>query len=441
MYENTKMRQSGGPGVGASSISKNDRDDHEYFTVEEKQARQSRDQDDDDDNFGGGRHYCDRHGNLRLSDWDGFDNVVLSVTLYAVASNESNAIENVDSTNQKCRPSSGEVVVMELLSTKNPPSLEWSDARSGKLKKVSSPSLSHTNMRPPPPPTTSLKVGSISREEGDATVVSSASNTEQQQQIDEDDEDEASSNHPRILARRVFRWPSSLMSLDSKKRSRPTRYLGTLYSNFHGCPSFVQLGRTSVCDAMMVDEKQQSGDNRKEVVHCTYQEERNADAIDAIRSLDFLFGESSNMKPAIRPNSLSIKDTVDVEDSSAENDSQAQGIKTRQPLCLCFVTNDGFAHFFHAMRVFLSRNSINKADISNSFAAFFWGEELLTKVFDNIMPLSYPHVSLKLSQVRSSRNDGDCDTDLATWNATLSIPRRTNAGVQAWANAERETET
>eukprot|EP00804_Cyclotella_cryptica_P015532 CCRYP_003558-RC/>CCRYP_003558-RC protein AED:0.20 eAED:0.20 QI:174/1/1/1/0.28/0.37/8/5083/922 len=443
MYE-TKLRQSGGAGVGASSMLKNDGDDNEFSAVEGKQTLGSRDEDDEYGNFGGGRYYCDRHGNLRLSEWDGFDNVVLSVTVYAVGSCDSNTIENVDSTNQKRRPTSGEVVVMELLSTKNPPYVELSDARSGELKKVCSSSpLSHKNPRPPPPPTTSVKGNWMCKDECDASAASSASNTEQQQQIDEDDKEETSSNHPRILARRVLRWPSSLMSLNSKKWSRPIMHQGTLYSNCNGCPSFVSLGRGGVWNPRMVDEKQHSTYNRNGA-HCTDQEERTADAIDAIRCLDFLFGESGTMKAPIRPNSHSLKDVSDTEDSTAKNDRSEKEMKTRQPLCLCFVTNDGCVHFFHAMHVFLSRNPINKAErnISNSFAALLLGEELLTKVLEDVMPLSHPHVSLKLSQATYSRETGPISNDISTWNTILSTPRGTNTtDVQSEAIAECEAES
>jgi hypothetical protein len=168
----------------------------------------------------GDRFYCDRHGNLRSRDFDGFDNVILSVTIYATASCNANTKTSSHSTNKQSHgyPTAGEVIVMELLSTKNPPNLDDSMAiRHGKQRKVSSSSSSQTN--PPPPPV-----------ESDSSAVSSTSNSQQQLQV-YDEENEVSSNHTRIIAQRVLRWPSSIISLDSTKRNPSTIYNGHVYSN------------------------------------------------------------------------------------------------------------------------------------------------------------------------------------------------------------------
>ena len=374
MYESSKLRRKGD---AAPSKLKNHVEGH---AASSRQAQQLQDDNEQHENFAGGRYYCDRHGQWRMRDFDGFDNVVLSVTVYATSSDELNT-KKADSTIQISRPTSGNVVVMELLSTKDPPDLDSHDIRAGKVKKISSSSSSHTNPPPPPAPPAS-KCGS-SGGESDSSAVSSTSNTPQQQQL-EDDEDDTLSNHTRVLARRVLRWPSSLRSLDLSNQSRPTMYNHKLYSNCHGCPSHVSLGRTTVWEERSPKETQQSVDVKpktglqtlansnvaKESLEqeifttsrCSFnQEDRAADALEAIRSLDFLFGAGNSAQTSSKTKPSSAK-SKKADETPAHNDSNNTGkrMKMTRPLCLCFITNDGSVHFFHAMRVFLSRGSTSK---------------------------------------------------------------------------------
>eukprot|EP00985_Skeletonema_marinoi_P007473 scaffold3288_cov182-Skeletonema_marinoi.AAC.3 len=87
--------------------------------------------------------------------------------------------------------------------------------------------------------------------------------------------------------------------------------------------------------------------------------------------------------------------------------------KKKQPLSLCFVTNDGCAHFFHAIRLFLSHKtgsgsgqSPESETLSNSFASFVMGSELFTKLRQDVAPLSRPSATVKLSQVTGKKEEG-----------------------------------
>ena len=415
MFENNKMR-SGDISPDEPLTSKNLTDKH----ADEGGHYE-------DHGFGGGRYYCDRHGNLRVRDFDGFDNVVLSVTIYATTSCQTH-LQDTDPSFPVRQPTSGEVIVIELLSTKNPPDLNSSSVlQKGKQRKLSSSSSSQTN--PPPPPS----------KESDSSTVSS-SNSQHQSQIDEEDDD-ASSSHTRIIARRVFRWPSSIMSLDSKNENNSTMFEGKLYSNARGCPSLVSMGRTNICHEKRVTQKQSTA-NHESKRHCslekghdvltsrTNQEDRTDDALEAIRSLNFLFGES-DPKTIHSPSKLE-KTGVNVISNS---DRPVTKKKIIQPLHLCFITNDGQVLFFHAMRVFLSR-ATNRPDrnVTHGFATFLFGNELLNKVCGDVLPLSQPDATVKLSQVSSVRNILD-DSD---WKTIVSCKNSSEVNEQSLVECEEQ---
>lgn len=387
MYE-SKMRQGGEPLVPKSS---NEQPIHE--------------EPDKHDDFSSRRRY------RRRREFDGFDNVVLSVTIYSTALCESN---RPCPTNRHRPLSSGEVVVLELLSTKNPPNLDQSASKQvGRQRKVSSSSSSQTN--PPTQP-----------RESDSSTVSSNSTSQQQSQIN--GEESASSSHTRILARRILRWPSSIMQLDPNKS---------------GCPSLVSLGRTNIWEERKVADTQHAVDlkprvghfpdtSRHDVLqssrHVFVQENRTDDALDAIRSLDFLFGGTITKKTeqSINEDKVEIKEI----DSSTKNDTRKR-IKMTQPLCLSLITNDGRVFFFHAMRVFLNhtiRKSSNPSG-SDDFAALLFGDNLMNKVCDDVAPLTKPNATLELSQLFG------IDHDPTSWNA-VSTKKQSTENDEVASNEE-----
>lgn len=389
MYESSKLRQKSDAGVSEPLTLKHSNEEH-------VQAEKY----DENDNLESGRYYRDKHGNLRSRDYDGFDNVVLSVTIYATPSCYTSANNVKEETIRKDCPTSGDVFVMELISTKNPPLDKLTiSLGTSKQRKVSSSSSSQTY--PPPPPGDS-----------DSSAMSSASHSQHQTRLN-DDEEHLSLNHTRIISRRVLRWPSSFTTNDEKMGRHPTIYNGMLYLDSLGCPSLVSLGRTVI-------EAQHDDVN----VLSPKQEDRSADAIDAIRCLDFLFGDSGMMTSPTEIKSSSGKDKGVVDDTLASNGGhQNKRLRMKQPLCLCLITNDGRVVFFHAMRVFLNR-AVTKThpNVSNSFAALLFGEELLNKVRDDVMPLSHPNAVLELSQVKSSV-DCSCnsaDNSPAIWNNIMA---------------------
>jgi hypothetical protein len=441
----------------------------------------------EENDFGGGIYYYDRHGNVRLSDWDGFDNVVLAVTIFATT-------ESTIGGSARNRPTSGEVIVIELLSTKNPPPLPsqqptvaatftQSNKSSPNIKLSSSSSSSITNQSPPPAPP--AKGGSTSSEEVDSTSNSCASNPTQHQSQQahlENEHYESPSNHTRILARRVLRWPGSVVSSQTK------------CSN-NSCPSFVSLGRTTIHkegnldargssssvrkskrkgkkqqqqapptvqvkpktgksrrrSAFVADEGDDSNDTEwdcekdnemGEESQSPIRDELAADALDAVRSLNFLFGGDSPAtlssarrttkdKALLKGGKKESTDSVD-----ADGNDGGKGTKKTQPLSLCFVTNRGQVHFFHAFRVLLSQQSSkNVAEtvfpgFSNSFASFLLGPELFTIVCEDVVPLSEPSASLQLSQlpygVANDTNKeelisvSDTEGDPVVWKRMLS---------------------
>ncbi|KAL7543993.1 hypothetical protein ACHAXR_013438 [Thalassiosira sp. AJA248-18] len=488
----------------------------------------------------------------RWNDWDGFDNVVLSVTIFATTNADG---ENVHVSSS----SSGQVIVMELLSTKNPPlplsnqhhpsrdagaaaghhyhhhatsktkqqqqqqhhgDSSSSSATQIKISSSSSNSSALTSPSslapPPPPPLPSLGGGAGARtiaeaaqskgggggggssatstgtttEEGDDSTNSTGMNSKQTKftltnkyttDNDEDDgENEGGPNHTRILTRRVLWWPSYIVS----KRRCGVSKSGVGDDDGGGCPSFVSLGRTSVWkdrklnddnddlaasqthgdnglhghgqqlddddddDEHDIEDEDEGGGNEKHNHHNRGsrshnshkqskslqssssspdgdREERAADAMDAFRSLNFLFGGGD--APPAAPSKTKKEAAkkvkggdamMDVTDSNNLNGRK----KLTQPLSMCFVTNDGHVHFFHALRVLLNGNTSSKKTasssnnnnatplgLSNSFAAFLLGEELYNKVNEGILPLSQPRATMKLSQLANSvkvaRND------------------------------------
>ena len=406
------------------------------------------------DDLGGGRYYYDGHGNLRLSDWDGYDNVVLSTTIYSTEAGRN----------------SGEVVVMELLSTKNPPSSDSSSKtteaskstiaknKGGKKKVVdehlklsSSDSSSHASSPASGKGEQSKTIGS---DDASTNSTSTATNNTARQYSDEE-EDEGTSNHTRILTRRVLYWPS---------------YINNDKDKLNDCPSFVSLGRTNIWKerkshdneeplavARVAEEEeeeqdvrsqpQESGGNtllgnicgplfdndesdeaeessgsedqppekndpQNDTLPDSSDQERVADAMEVYKSLNFLFGGSSDTLVPSKSTSTSTKKTRKIDVAPRiYHDLIKKKNKLTQPLSLCLVTPNGTVHFFHALRVLLSggkssnkksSNNDGSEDLSNSFASLFMGSNLFTKVNDSVMPLSHPRATMKLSQLVSS---------------------------------------
>ena len=217
LYENSKLRQDDNANPSEPLAPKTSQE--KRTNTKEPVERES---------FDSGGYYCDGHGNLRSRDFDEFDNVVLSVTVYATPRAE---MELVDSTDKGCRPTVGEVVVMELLSTKSPPTLDsLAILHTGKQNRASSSSSSQSHLTPPP-----------QGGESDSSAVSSALHSQHQSQIN--GHDDVLSTDTRILSRRILHWPSSIMRHSNKTRC--AMYNGKHYSNEFGLPSIVSLGRTS----------------------------------------------------------------------------------------------------------------------------------------------------------------------------------------------------
>lgn len=403
MYENSKLRQSS---VAPPA---------EPLTPKQSDEKHQSTDHDINDNIGSGRYYRDRNGNLRSRDFDGFDNVVMSVTIYATPSLHGSSSK--DSVGRKTYPMSGDVIVMELLSTKNPPDLDVSPNIRAAKRNASSSSSSLTH--PPPPPTSG---------DSDSSAISSASNSQHQTQFHEEDK---SSNHTRILSRRILRWPSSItISSETKRKCHPTNYRGNLYSNSHGWPSLASLGRSTVWEERTVDVDPKTGsfkddgviDRRSSRERLYHSQDMTADAVDAIRCLDFLFGESNDIKSSNESKTSSTKDNESAASEDVTNESiSRKRMRLTQPLCLCFITSDGRVLFFHAMRVFLSRSAKSVHNVSDSFAALLFGEELLEKVCDDVIPLSCPNETLKLSQVTTEAEPfhGNANTSPAVWDAIM----------------------
>ena len=412
------------------------------------------------DELGGGRYYYDRQGNLRLSDWDGYDNVVLSTTIYSTGS-------STDTDNGRGR-SSGEVVVMELLSTKNPPSCTSPKTEGAKstttvknkggkkkvveehLKLSSSDSSSHASS---PASTKGDQSKTISSDDASTNSTSTTTNTKH---YSDEEEDEGTSNHTRMLTRRVLYWPT---------------YINNDKNKLSDCPSFVSLGRTNIwkerkthdideplasarvaeeedeqdvrsqpqesgntllgniCGPLFdndeSDEAEESSENdeqaekrkdheqQNDTLPDSSNEERVADAMEVYRSLNFLFGGSSDTllpSSSKKPTSTSTKKTRKIDVAPRHYPIPIKKKKKlTQPLSLCLVTSNGTVHFFHALRVLLSggktsskssrSSSTGSEDLSNSFASLFMGSNLFTKVNDSVMPLSHPRASLQLSQL------------------------------------------
>ena len=162
------------------------------------------------------------------------------------------------------------------------------------------------------------------------------------------------------------------------------------------------------------------------------QENRTADALDAIHCFNFLFGEIKGVASADAP----TKNEDNERKSSVLNDNDAgKGVKKVQPLSLTFISNDGRVLFFNAMRVFLNNRKTNEdaRDISQSFAAFIFGETLLSKVSDDVIPLSYPDATMMLSQLSSSTQPflESADNDPSTWSRICACYEKKDANFQS----------
>ncbi|EJK71801.1 hypothetical protein THAOC_06725, partial [Thalassiosira oceanica] len=206
---------------------------------------------------------------IRLNELDGFDHVILSVTIFS---------------KKPTRFKSGEVVTMELLSTKNPPMIRSKVSSFGSLKEKQQHSK---------------KVSISSSSSSPQTASKESSN------VSAHDDEKRSEDRTRLLARRVLWWPATFQ----KETEGSDR----------GCPSFVSLGRTSVyrgtkkidetpkpsqtADLNLANlerddkegiprrkESQSPPVSPKEIDAARTNNERTADALDALRSLNFLLG-------------------------------------------------------------------------------------------------------------------------------------------------------
>ena len=389
---------------------------------------------------------------------------------------------------------------MELLSTKNPPSSNSSSKttegaksttvknKGGKKKVVeehlklsSSDSSSHASS-----PASGKGDQSKTVNSDDASTNSTSTTTNNAKQYDEDEE-EGTSNHTRILTRRVLYWPS---------------YINNDKHKLNDCPSFVSLGRTNIwkerkfhdideplaaarvveeeddeeeeqdvrsqpqesgntllgniCGPLFdndeSDEAEESSENddlpqkngqckqdENDTSPDSSNEERVADAIEVYRSLNFLFGGNSEtlLSSSKKCTSPSTKKTRKIDVAPRHYpDLIKKKKKLTQPLSMCFVTSNGTVHFFHALRVLLSggkssrkSSSNGSEDLSNSFASLFMGSNLFTKINDSVMPLSHPRSTMQLSQLAPSsgskkvRHDND---DPTIWQKFISQQQEAN---------------
>lgn len=277
---------------------------------------------------------------------------------------------------------------------------------------------------------------------------------------DDDDEfsdksDRGGENRTRILARRVLYWPSSMLS---SKGGAGNCVVNSGVGD-GDCPSFVSLGRTSARinddgDAASAlnenyedrenDEVQSeyndAGEDRRErgvgnegalrgevgglsassSSDRGEDEERVADALEAFRSLDFLFGGApgsvgislkNTNTTTIRESGSASKNQSGVDIFATRKITRRRKKKPTQPLSMmCLISNDGQVHFFDALRVLLADKSSEIAVkdgagfsmnsvLSNGFASMLFGSTMFARVEKSVMPLSLPHASMRLSQV------------------------------------------
>ena len=314
---------------------------------------------------------------IGLSELDGFDHVLLNVTIFAT---KSTSLE------------SGEVVAMELLSTKNPPMIRSKVNSFGSLKekqhhskKVSISSSSSS------PQTASSSPQGASRESSNVSAP---------------DDEKRSEDRTRLLARRVLWWPATFQ----KQTEGSDR----------GCPSFVSLGRTSVYRQTKQNDETQpakpSPDNTdspnrenlesvdadgilrrresqsptvspKHIDAARTDNERAADALDALRSLNFLLGGEVSATSSAK--------FVEAESSKDPNR------RVIQPLSMSLVANDGCVYSYNPLRVLLNFKSgfQSSKELGHSFASILFGRELHRKINEQVAPLSRPRRILQLSQI------------------------------------------
>lgn len=429
-------------------------------------------------------------------DWGGFDHVALSVTIFSTAATSSRP--RLDSMDEEGR--SGEVVVMELLSTKNlplpislggeliPPSsvpplpLELPLRRRGTCahKDLTIEGNATAAVRAEQTKTTSSAAG----EERKYPAASSTGN-------DGDDDGDTTGSQTRLVARRILWWPSSILSGRGDAKSNRSRGGDDrIRSGSNDFPSFVSLGRTRVVKNMNEhltppaahinhsrendnhNDEDEAGNERPNLVdndrdrkvhrekyipsseYDKDENERAADALEAVRSFNFLLGGGTMIGETTQirsPKKLATRSTLmqERDRTKATNDDHtisritAEKKKTKkvpQPLVMCFVTNDGQVHFFYALRVLLSGISQNpavrssdveskKVDLSNSLAALLFGSKLFAKVNSIVLPLSHPHASLRLSLVESYKDalreeNRDKGSDSLDMNMNDPSPKR-----------------
>ena len=284
-------------------------------------------------------------------------------------------------------------------------------------------------------------------------------------------------------------WPTSILSgstgdtKNSTSRRRSDDYDTYGRETDEEYPSFVSLGRTSIwkhvnqhqippSNNMDNDEEQNNRYVNHEYDNMVHKKqgyrpsdededededknERAADAMDAVRSMNFLLGVrgletnppfvEAQKPPSYSPNQVATSSAMTEEKSTTTTKKK----KVTRPLSMCVVTCDGHVHFFYALRVLLSgtsntRNtttndgeSMNNMDLSHSFAALMFGSKLFAKVNTNVLPLRHPHASVKLSLIECStsvRGDDNHDqgSDCHDMNSSDPFSRRVdhNADVE-----------
>ncbi|KAL9187597.1 hypothetical protein ACHAXT_005975 [Thalassiosira profunda] len=367
-----------------------------------------------------------RRGNVQQWDDSGFDTAVLSVTSFAT--NPSSAIGGV------AAASAGEVVVLELLSTQDPPlpsdRLDG-EAGGGKQKRASASSSGSS--------LTSPRGGSA---ENDDENGSGSAGTQRTRHSDngptnpalgeDDDEAEGKSHRTRLLARRVLHWPSSIRAGGDRG----------------GCPSFVALGRAGTA----ASGREAAGGGVDDGGDDGGGEHRAADAWEAVAALNFLLGGAEappRPLPVPQRSPEAAAAAREKQGGSAEHSGNRgetpKGPQAAGPLSLCLVSSDGTVHLYSALRVLLGdgRGEYGPATkgggLSSGLASFLLGATLFERVERGVAPLCRPRATVRLSQISagaagsSSKNEernededgGDCilgADDPPMWQRFLASP-------------------
>ncbi|KAL7553160.1 hypothetical protein ACHAWF_016409 [Thalassiosira exigua] len=402
---------------------------------------------------------------------DGFDDVVLSVTVFAT---------RPDSRGEGVQPDGGEAVVVELLSAEDPPtsSSELPAGATGTkaasnaahrnppatagpsaATQQSSPSSSGSSLTAPSPPLMPVieKEGAPSKggcegsssgggtgdgEDGSTESGGGAGRSLRWPAGVDSEEGEGASDRARVLARRVLWWPSCILSGGGVQSSRVL-------------PSLVSLGRTTVwrdgkvaskggeaerggveaiIESFAEDREEEDEDDDGNDDDDNFDNENNhgrgsqgrwqrnkvepderaADAMDALRSLDFLFGATTNAPSGVATAKEKARATAK---SEGEEITRTKRRGKRRPLSLCLVAGDGQAYLYDALRVLLPRKDVESERCSGGekgggawskgFGALFLGSDLFGRVNEGVAPLSMPRTTVRLSSIPDAGRSGN----------------------------------